>query len=112
MGQVAGNIGLLRLSEQFVHVVQQLARWARLMKRLSADAPRTSYHSLRHNWANACRDAKMNDPIMQALGGWSSQSGTAGRYGSEFDVAVLAEEIAKISPLSDGILDTTQQEIR
>jgi integrase len=85
-------------------------RWARLMKRLSADGPRTSYHSLRHNWANACRDAKVSDPIMQALGGWSSNTGTAGRYGSGFSAEVLAEEIAKIQPLPNGVLDTKETE--
>ena len=80
------------------------------MKRLSADGPRTSYHSLRHNWANACRDAKVSDPLMQALGGWSSNTGTAGRYGSGFSAEVLAEEIAKIQPLPNGVLDTKETE--
>jgi hypothetical protein len=46
---------------------------------------------------------------MQALGGWSGNTGTAGRYGSGFSVQVLAEEIAKISPLSDGILKGSEE---
>jgi hypothetical protein len=79
-------------------------RWARLVKRLNADEPRTGYHSLRHNWADACRAAKAHPGIWQQAGGWSAGGGTSGRYGSGYDVATVKEELERIEPLPVGIL--------
>lgn len=79
-------------------------RWTRLVKRLNADEPRTGYHSLRHNWADACRAAKVHEGIMKQAGGWAGSGGTSARYGSGYDVEAVQKELERIAPLPAGIL--------
>lgn len=66
------------------------------------------YHSLRHNWATASRNAGMPDEIADALGGWGSKGKNKGRkrknggetarsrYGQQAKPAVLRRWLAKI----------------
>jgi integrase len=79
-------------------------RWRRLVRRLNADEERTSYHSLRHSWADACRAAKVSEGIMKQAGGWASGGGASGLYGHGYDLETLQKELEGIEPLPGGIL--------
>lgn len=54
-----------------------------------------SFHSFRHSFEDACRDARVSKEVMDALQGHSEQ-GMSGRYGGGFSLELLAEEIRKI----------------
>ena len=69
--------------------------FARFMRRCGVEAERVSFHSLRHTWADACRDANIPLERMRLLGGWAS-SGTDAVYGHGVRPAVMAPEVAKI----------------
>ncbi len=57
--------------------------------------PETTYHSFRHNWRDAARNARIPEEITEALGGWSNQK-ISSNYGSGARSNVLFEEISKI----------------
>ena len=82
----------------------------RFVRKAGADSPKTCFHSLRHNFRDAMREARMDRDIALALGGWSRTGGSGGSasvsdaYGSGYRVATLLEAIAQIA-YSDLILD-------
>ncbi len=74
----------------------QFSKWfARFLKSIDADADRTSFHSFRHNFRDALREANVRHEIAMLLGGWSDISrGAAVQsfYGKGFTMEkVLAE---------------------
>ncbi len=69
--------------------------FARFMRRCGVGAERVSFHSLRHAWADACRDANMPLERMRLLGGWAGSVPDA-VYGSGVRPAVMAPEVARI----------------
>ena len=66
----------------------------------NASKPRTSFHSFRHSFRDALREARVDREIAMALGGWGtgSKSGldVSDFYGRGFDPSRLREEITKI----------------
>ncbi|MGO4527323.1 DUF6538 domain-containing protein, partial [Microvirga sp. 2MCAF35] len=78
------------------------SKWfANFLEKTGAKASRTSFHSFRHNFRDALRDAKTAKEIAYALGGWSGdspngESATAENYGGGFKISTLAEAIAKV----------------
>lgn len=58
---------------------------------------RTCYHSLRHNWRDAARAAKLPAGHELALGGWSLGKGAEADYGEGFAVADLAPSLSRVN---------------
>ncbi|WP_328805822.1 site-specific integrase [Sphingobium yanoikuyae] len=76
------------------------SRWfARFLVRSSASAPQTCYHSFRHGFRDAARNARIDRDIVLRLGGWTTgggQSEAADAYGVGYHPQVLYDAIAKI----------------
>jgi integrase len=70
----------------------------RFLERIDADEGRTSFHSFRHCFRDALREARVPEEIARVLGGWASNGGTSSLYGAGYSVQTLAEEISKINP--------------
>ena len=56
----------------------------------------TTFHSFRHNFRDAMREADIPLERAKALGGWEGSSGTEAAYGRGFRASTLAAEIAKV----------------
>jgi integrase len=76
------------------------SRWfARFLVHASASAPQTCYHSFRHAFRDAARNARLDRDIVLRLGGWTTgggQSEAADAYGVGYHPSVLYEAVAKI----------------
>jgi integrase len=76
------------------------SRWfSRFLISASASAPLTCFHSFRHGFRDAARNARIDRDIVLRLGGWSTgggQSEAADAYGVGYHPAVLYEAISKI----------------
>ena len=76
------------------------SRWfARFLVRSSASAPQTCYHSFRHGFRDAARNARIDRDIVLRLGGWTTGGGhseAADNYGTGYHPRVLFEAISKI----------------
>jgi integrase len=74
-------------------------KWfGRFLKKAGAKAPRTSFHSFRHSYRDALREAGISPERVRALGGWAGGSGGAEEiYGGGFKASTLAKEIRKLS---------------
>lgn len=76
------------------------SRWfARFLMRAGANGPTTCYHSFRHCFRDAARNARIDRDIMLTLGGWTTggQSEAADQYGKGYHPTVLFEAISAIS---------------
>ena len=72
-------------------------RWfGRHLLHIGAKAPRTSYHSLRHNFRDALREADVKLDSVLALGGWAGNGGVSETYGAGLKPSTLARAIAKV----------------
>jgi integrase len=78
------------------------SKWfANFLNKAGAKAPRTSFHSFRHNFRDAIREAKVEKEIAYALGGWAgdgpnAESLTAESYGRGFNVKTLSEAVSRV----------------
>jgi integrase len=78
------------------------SKWfARFLKKANAARPKTCFHSFRHCFRDALRDARIDHNLSLALGGWASASGrdgveTAEVYGRGFRVKMLYDALSKI----------------
>jgi integrase len=76
------------------------SRWfSRFLVSAGASAPRTCFHSFRHGFRDAGRNARIARDIALTLGGWitgGSQSEAADAYGSGYLPKVLFEAISAI----------------
>ncbi|MBT5245052.1 MAG: tyrosine-type recombinase/integrase [Rhodospirillaceae bacterium] len=68
----------------------------RFLDKTGALAPKTSFHSFRHNFCDAMREADIPEERQDALGGWESSGSTRKVYGSKFTPATLHSEISKV----------------
>jgi len=79
----------------------QFSKWfARFLKSIEADGDRTSFHSFRHNFRDALREADVRHEIAMLLGGWSDSSrGKSAQmfYGKGFTVKAVLNELEKIN---------------
>ncbi|WP_414474286.1 tyrosine-type recombinase/integrase [Microvirga sp. M2] len=79
------------------------SKWfANFLQKTGAKAPRTSFHSFRHNFRDALREARVEKEVAYALGGWAGDgpddgSATAENYGRGFSIATLEEAVAKVN---------------
>lgn len=76
------------------------SRWfARFLVSASANAPLTCFHSFRHGFRDAARNARIDRDIVLRLGGWTTgggQSEAADNYGAGHNPRVLFDAISKI----------------
>ena len=70
--------------------------WGRYTDGLGITDPRKVFHSFRHTFKRACRSARIEEELHDALTGHTSAS-VGRRYGGGVPLEVLAEEIAKVS---------------
>ncbi|MFN3817230.1 hypothetical protein, partial [Brevundimonas sp.] len=79
------------------------SKWfRRFLQRVGADRPKTCFHSFRHCYRDALREARVEHEVALALGGWSSGNGseggeTAAAYGRGYRAQTLYEAIGRIA---------------
>ncbi len=78
--------------------------FGRFLVSIDAKTDKTSFHSFRHNFEDACRAAGVPEAVMNALQG-HGESGMAGRYGKGFDLKTLDEWMRKVSYKSFKVSD-------
>jgi len=72
-------------------------KWfGRFLEKAGAKRPKTSFHSFRHTYRDALREADISAERARALGGWTSGNGTDAIYGEGLRADTLAREIEKI----------------
>jgi integrase len=70
--------------------------FSRYLERIDVKTAKTSFHSFRHNFEDACRKGGVLPHIMNALQGHSEQ-GMAGRYGDgQYRLDMLKEAVDRI----------------
>ncbi len=77
------------------------SKWfSRFLEKAGAKRPRTSFHSFRHNFRDALREARIPKDITHALGGWANENGdgdaTAENYGRGYLAATLLDAIKQL----------------
>jgi integrase len=71
-------------------------KWfSRLIERQTASQERTSFHSFRHNWRDAMRNAGVPQERVRLIGGWK-RTATDEQYGSNLPLSEVRKEIAKV----------------
>jgi integrase len=72
-------------------------KWfSRFLTQIGAKTPKTSFHSFRHCFRDALRDADISTERVRALGGWTSKGGAEEIYGTGHRASTLAKEIEKL----------------
>lgn len=72
-------------------------KWfTRLLKKAGATAPRTTFHSTRHNFRDQLREIGAPRDVTLALGGWAGNGGTADDYGGGLKPKTLLRWVRKI----------------
>ncbi len=75
----------------------------RFVRKAGADSAKTCFHSLRHNFRDALREAQVDRDIALALGGWSRGGGGGGSasvsdaYGSGYRVGTLLAALSNVA---------------
>ena len=78
------------------------SKWfRRFLGKINATRPKTCFHSFRHCFRDALREARIDHDVALALGGWSSGNGsegtlTAEAYGRGFRLKTLAEAMERV----------------
>jgi integrase len=78
------------------------AWFARFCAKAGASSEKTCFHSFRHQFRDALREAQVDRDIALALGGWSHAGGSAGTssiadaYGSGYRPSTLFDAISKV----------------
>lgn len=78
------------------------SKWfRRFLERAGASREKTCFHSFRHCYRDALREARIEHEVALALGGWSSGNGseageTAAAYGRGYRAATLLQAIEKV----------------
>lgn len=73
------------------------SKWfSRFLDKAGAAKPGTSFHSFRHRFRDAMREADVPLQRARALGGWSDGSSADALYGEGLRPSTLAVEIAKV----------------
>jgi integrase len=70
--------------------------FSRYLERIGIKTKKTSFHSLRHTFEDACRAATINGEIMDALQG-HAEGGQRDRYGSGYPIGILNDALQRIS---------------
>ena len=75
----------------------------RFVRKAGADSAKTCFHSLRHNFRDALREARVDREIALSLGGWSRAGGSSrsasvsDSYGSGYRVGTLFEALRQVA---------------
>jgi len=69
----------------------------RFLRHTGAQAPKTSFHSFRHSYRDALREADISIERVRALGGWAGNAGAEEGYGAGLRPSTLYREISKIA---------------
>jgi integrase len=75
------------------------AWFRRFAAKAGADSPKTCFHSFRHGFRDALREARIDRDIALALGGWATTGGAASvsdAYGSGYRIATLKEALDRV----------------
>lgn len=73
-------------------------KWfGRFLNSVFGEERELSFHCFRHTWRDALRVAKVPDEIVKWLGGWTTGSEVQSRYGHGYPIAMLHEELSKIT---------------
>jgi integrase len=80
---------------------QTFSAWfARFASKAGASSSKTCFHSFRHNFRDALREARVDRDTALALGGWTTAGGSAGSvsdaYGSGYRIKTLSEAISRV----------------
>jgi len=76
----------------------KFGKWfSRHLTSVGAKTSQTAFHSFRHNFRDALRDADVSRDRVLALGGWTRGGGAEEGYGSGPSAKELAKEIEKIT---------------
>jgi integrase len=67
-----------------------------LRQELGINVPGVSFHSFRHGFRDALREAGVPIDATRALGGWARSGGVEERYGQGTHPATLARELTKV----------------
>jgi len=70
-------------------------RFISLLINLKVKREQNAFHSLRHNFEDACRNSGISKDVMNALQG-HSESGMSGRYGAGYSLDVLNEAMCQL----------------
>ena len=63
------------------------------------------FHSLRHSFRDACREAEVPSDIADYLGGWSGSASVSRSYGSlEFSLSHMKRQLDRVVYLRDAIM--------
>ncbi len=77
-----------------------MSRWfARFLESAGAAAPLTCFHSYRHNFRDALREARVDRDLALVLGGWTTDGkgcAVADNYGSGYSAPILAMGINSV----------------
>ena len=77
------------------------SKWfTQFIRASGAQRSRTSFHSLRHNFRDELRAARIDHDIAMLLGGWttgSSRTAVSENYGSGYRVDALDEAVRRLS---------------
>lgn len=80
------------------YVSNPFSQWfRRFIVKAGAAKDGTSFHSFRHTYRDALREADISTQRARALGGWSDGGGADALYGDGLRPSTLAAEIAKVS---------------
>jgi integrase len=71
--------------------------WGRFVQKAGAAAPKTSFHSFRHCFRDAQREAGLSPDLVRALGGWAPPGGAEELYGQGVRPRTLYEAISRLS---------------
>lgn len=78
------------------YLSDNFSKWfANFLEKAGAKRPRTSFHSFRHNYRDALREADISGERVRALGGWAGKD-TSDDYGSGLKASTLAADMAKV----------------
>jgi len=75
------------------------AWFRRFVAKAGADSPKTCFHSFRHGFRDALREARIDRDIALALGGWSagsSSTSVSDAYGNGYQITTLKEAIDRV----------------
>jgi integrase len=64
--------------------------------RVGVSDPEAVFHSFRHTWRDALREARVSEEMAQCLGGWRG-SGQDKMYGNGFSAWVLRDALRKVA---------------
>ena len=92
-----GFLNLCHPKGKRVYYSDPFQKWCRrFLTSIGAKTPKTSFHSFRHCYRDALREAVISQERVQALGGWTSKGGAEEIFGAGHRASTLAKEIEKV----------------